>query len=316
MAAIEHKLQRVANGRDLVAKVIEVAQAAQAAPREQHTLLLVGSKLSAEHAEAVFTRTLSVLEPGIAERIRLEIQPAQPGMSQVKSDVVRLPARPNIRFHLLRLLIEAKLRGAAFVTGRELSRALGVSEHPIREASKALEAVGMVATTREGRSLAIDPWECTPDLLARVDAKPLQVRYRFRAGAAALKPEALERRFESMWHQYDGWWALAGLFAARLQSHFVDLSGPPRVDLIVRVSPRQRYLDLSWLHEIAPRMEREPNPLELAPLVLTIVQERRPLESEDTYRAVASHADTMLTLLDQGLFKQARDFAADLETMQ
>lgn len=316
MSLVEHRLERIANGRDLIAKVIEIARTAQASPGQHHTLFLVGSKLSAGHAEALFNRTLAVLDPSIACRIRLEVRAGRPSVSRASRDLVTLPARPNVRFNLLRVLIEARLDGTNFVSGRELSRSLGLSEHPIREASRTLEAAGLVETTHEGRSLATPSWECTPELLARIDAKPFQVRYRFQAGATPLKPDALEHRFHSMWNQSEAQWILSGVYAARLRSSFVDLSGPPRVDLVVRANPRQRDLDLSWLHEIVPRMEREPNPLELAPLVVTVVQEELPLDSEDTQRRLSSHTDTMLSLLDQGLFKQARDFAADLQTAE
>lgn len=309
---VEHRFENVASGRDLVAKVVEAAQAAKATPQKRHKVILLNPKLSADRALTVFGETLEVITQGLAEKLSLEVRNTRRPSTGLDNDVLTLPARPNAPYDLLRHLIDASILGHPPVPGQALSAAMGLSEHPIREASKALEAAGLVRTTHEGRSLVIEPWECTPELLARIDARPIQALYRYRTGATPLRSDSLSRRFDEVWAEESLYpWLRSGVDAAQLVSGHIDLSGAPRVDLVVRVPAKQRVVDLSWLGEIVPRMEREPNPLELAPLVVTIVQEELPLSSEDTYRRVASYADIVLALLSQGLVKQAREFAAD-----
>ncbi len=305
-----HRFESVASARDLVAKIVETARVAKRSGSAQRMLLL-DPKLTAERAKAVFVETIALFPQELADKLSLEVQIAQRPSPDLNSDVLTLPARPTTRHDLLRHLIDARISQQPPVPGQALSLAMGLSEHPIREASKALEAAGLLRTTHEGRALCIEPWECTSDLQSRVEALPVRVRYRYRAGATPLSADDLSRRFEAVCDEaFVLPWFHSGVHAARRVCGQIDLSGAPRVDLIVRVPPKERAEDISWLGEITPRMEREPNPLESAPLVVTIVQEANGPRSEDTDHRIASYADILICLLDQGLDHQAREFVA------
>lgn len=313
--ARQESVEGLTNTRDLVAKVIEMAKVLSADEHLKAALELRRCQVSEARARSVFEDTLALLRPNIADRLAFKYHSDRRAPSTVhQAGRVELPRQRSVRYEMLRRLVEAKVTLSSPVPSRILQQQLGLSEHPIRRASQMLEAAGLVQTSHAGRELMIEPWECTPDLLAKVGARPFQTRYRFKAGATPLSAEKLVKRFEAVAEE-PYFWVHGGVHAARLiAGSRLDISGLPRVNLVVSVASDAHSIDLSWLHEIVPRMESEPNPLETAPLVVEIVREVAPLPSQDTRNRVSGYADTVLALVDQGLNEQARELVIQLRS--
>lgn len=313
--SLKKTLSRLRNTRDLRAEVVSLA-AELVGTSGPGRLTIRDSAISTSTVRAEWERLLRALDPGIRNRMRLDIE-----QSSTHHDARHaiLIDRPNYRFEVLRLLLGAglipagddSLAGADSLKG--LLARIGASQTPIREAIIELKRAGVVNAS--GRSLKVSPEDLSRELLARVGALPRTLRFRYERGAQIKPPAALvERVLPLLQHvSRDGWEqiALSGTAVAHADVPQLDLMGIPRLDLVAHVPRDAKDFDGSLLRQLDDGLELEPSVLAPAPVVVTLVRADTPFSRVASLgnARCAFPTDVFLSLLDMGLRDQALQYA-------
>lgn len=312
-ASFKRTLNGLRNTRDLRAEVVSLATDL-VANNASGQLIVADSAISTSTVSEEWQRLLQALDPGIRERMRLNIEPNS--KRQKLADHIRVD-RPNYRYEVLRLLLGASLTPSRSDSLKRLVDGIGSSQTPVREAISALKQAGVVQVS--GRALSVEPDEISQELLARVGALPQKLRFRFEQGARIKPPTALLDRALPLLAQTDsvsGWAkiALSGAAVAHAEFPQIDLMGIPRLDLVAQVPRLAKSFDGNLLRQLDDGLELEPNVLAPTPVVVTLIRAETPLfHVPGLSNARCSFpADVFLSLLDMGLREQALQYARAL----
>lgn len=307
-------LRGLRNTRDLRAEMLGLA-AQLSGNTLRACLTVVDPTISEATVQEEWARHLPALAPSVRERLELRIERARPDKAApLASDSGALPLdRPNYRHEVLRLLLAADLDASAPVPVSALIARVGVSQTPIRQALADLRASGLSRSKARGLQIAAE--DLSTELLARVQALPQVLHFRFERGAR-IKPAAalLERALPLLAPDGPADWrnfALSGAAVALRDVPELDLLGLPRVDLVAHVPREAKTFDAAWLRLLDDGLEPEPSVVAPAPVAVTLVRGNTPLfRTEGPGRThCAAPVDVFLSLLDMGLRGQALQYA-------
>ncbi|MGB5102652.1 MAG: hypothetical protein WBO04_04945 [Steroidobacteraceae bacterium] len=137
--------------RDLRAEILSLA--AELATNDAIARLIVRSPLiSPQTVQHEWNRMLPAIASEVRSRMALAIEDpgdADPSEGRRQTDAVPL-ARPNYRYEILRILLEADLSGEPSPSILELIQDIGASQTPIRAALEELKSSGVVRATPRG----------------------------------------------------------------------------------------------------------------------------------------------------------------------
>lgn len=313
-------LQGLRNKRDLRAEILDLA--ATLGPSAHGRLEVIAPVIAVQTVQAEWDRLLPALAADIRERMKLVIvTPPAPSATttanRAADELAALP-RPNYRFEILRLLIDANLEGKTRTRQQDLIDRIGASQTPIRAALNDLKKAGLLSPGAP--ALNVPPEQLTVELLAKVQALPQTLRFRFERGAQ-IKPPAmlLTRAIQLLQPDASKEWkpmALSGVPVAQAAVPQLDLIGLPRLDLVVHMGRDTETFDTTLLRQIDDGLEPEPNVLAPAPVIVWIVRTGTPLHHDaaiDNARC-ASRGDVLLSLLDMGLREQAIQYVNGVRT--
>lgn len=316
-------LRNLRNTRDLRAELLSVA--AQLADNADAVLIRVEAPAIGERTvREEWSRLLVAIKPEIAARMQLELSASARGGSAAEAAsrrdraspsgaVVELD-RPNYHAEVLRLLVGASLANDCMWTVKGLIQQIGASQTPVRQALKALKIAG-VLHDGSGRQIDLAPESLSAELLAKLQATPQMLRFRFERGARIRTPvELLERALPLLGPNAKGAWAdiaLSGAAVAQAEAPALDLAGVPRLDLIAFVPRDAKTFDAEALRKLSDGLEYERNVLAAAPVVVTLVRaEEREMRAKVIEGVRCAPAmDVFLALLDMNLRKQAAAYA-------
>jgi len=319
--SVDRTLSRLRNTRDLRAEIASLA--ADLVATDVHgNLNIIDPAISPSKVREEWERLLRAINPRVRSRMSLDIKHREtPRLSEYSShynpkDAIPVD-RPNYRYEVLRLLLEASLAYSGTDSLKGLIDRIGASQTPIRGAIIELKRAGVVHPS--GRSLRVTPEEISQELLAKVGALPQTVRFRFERGARIKPPATLVERVlpllaqsavGSRWGQI----ALSGTAAAHADVPQLDLMGVPRLDLVAQVPRDAKHLDASLLRQLDDGLELEPSVLAPAPVVVTLVRANIPFfrVAGGGHGRCAFPTDIFLSLLDIGLRDQALQYALEI----
>lgn len=300
-------LRSLRSTRDLRAEILslaaEIANDSHAAGR----IIVVDPVI----AEATVRKEWDSLLPAITSEVRacmsLEVERAR---LRSNPDVVAL-GKPNYRYEVLRLLIEADLRNEK-VSVKEMIGLIEASQTPVRSALDGLRSAGVVQ--EKGAALCLRPEDITTELLAKAGALPETLRFRFGPGARIKPPTQLlrcclpllERSMDS--HDW-GRMTLSGVAAAVQDVAALNIIGLPRLDLVAQLPHRTTQFQASLLKQLDDGLEHAPSILEAAPVVVTVVRANLMRARHQDGASIAPKCDVYLSLLDIGLREQALQYA-------
>jgi hypothetical protein len=315
-------LRNLRNTRDLRAELINLA--AELAANTDATVLRVEQPaISEQTVRDEWTRLLAALKPGIAKRMRLELVTLEavatdPDLSRLKAGANvhgRIPIdRPNYRAEVLRLLIGASLANDGMWSVKTLIKQIGASQTPVRQALRDLKRAGVLHDWRNG-GMDLVPEDLSAELLAKVQAAPQTLRFRFERGSRIRTPvDLLDRAMPLLGSSYGGPWgrmALSGTPVAQAQEPALDLAGAPRLDLVAFISREEKTFDPEILRKLSDGLEPEPNVLAATPVVVTLVRADDHAIQDGVIPGVrcAPAMDVFLSLLDMNLRRQAVQYA-------
>jgi hypothetical protein len=311
--ATEKTLLHLRSTRDLRAEML--ALAAELAHTESRAKLIVrGPVISPQTVQEEWDRMLLAITEQVRNRMYLEIQPEHDSGPQAwRAPVEDVPlARPNYRYEILRILLDADLSGEPPPSILELIQHIGASQTPVRAALDELKSSGLVRATPRG--LEIRAEDVTLETLARIRAMPQMLRFRFERGANTKPPATLLERSRSPLSEFHkGPWstlALSGVAAAQIDVPTIDIAGIPRLDLVAIVARQQKSLHAGLLRMIDDGLEPQQNVLEPAPVVVTLVRSQlnRVRQATPQGPRYAAASDVLLSLLDLGLREQSREY--------
>jgi hypothetical protein len=307
-------LRQVRSTRDLRAQILSLAADLATNTFKGH-LKLIDPVISDSTVQDEWERLLPVIIPEIRERMSLSIESnASSGekSSALQSGLIALD-RPNYRYEVLRLLIGASLEDDGPQPRQGLMEKIGASQTPITQALSELKRAGVAHSS--GRGVEVRAEDVSSELIAKIQAQPQTLRFRFERGAQIKPPATLLQRALSLALSgaSAGWKALSlsGTPVALADVPKLDLIGTPRLDLVAHVPRDAKSFDSKILRLLDDGLEPEPNVLAPAPVVVTLVR----AETEFTRDAGLDHArcaypmDVFLSLLDLGLREQAQQYA-------
>lgn len=308
-------LRGLRNTRDLRAEMLGLA-AQLSGNTFRARLTVVDPMISEATVQEEWARHLPALAPSVRERLELRIERTHPDKATaplgLESGALPLD-RPNYRHEVLRLLLAADLDASGPLPVNALIARVGVSQTPIRQALADLRASGLSRSKARGLQIAAE--DLSTELLARVQALPQVLHFRFERGAR-IKPAAalLERALPLLAPDGPPDWrgfALSGAAVALRDVPDLDLLGLPRVDLVAHVPREAKTFDAAWLRLLDDGLEPEPSVVAPAPVVVTLVRGHTPLfRTEGPGRThCAAPVDVFLSLLDMGLRGQALHYA-------
>jgi hypothetical protein len=315
-------LRNLRNTRDFRAELLNIA-ASLAANTETAVIHVQAPAISSRTVREEWSRLIVAIEPSIAARMRLELgqsatatpvnglpsRPTRPGTTQAVTI-----ERPNYRAEVLRLLVGASLANDGMWSVKGLIEQIGASQTPVRQALADLKRAGLLHDW-SGSHVDLVPENLTAEQLAKLNAAPQMLRFRFERGARLRTPaELLERALPLLAeHSRNAWagMALSGTAVAQAEVPELDLAGAPRLDLVAFVPRAAKNFDAALLRTLSDGLEHEPNVLATAPLVVTLVRADSRETRLDAIAGVrcAPQADVFLALIDMNLRKQAAQYA-------
>lgn len=323
MAAQSTKtLRNLRNTRDFRAELLSVA--AHLADNVETALIRVEEPaISPATVRDEWSRLLAAIKPEIAARMQLEVSLSATSGSPIEalserggvrpSELIPL-ARPNYRAEVLRLLVGASLANDGMWSVKGLIQQIGASQTPIRQALQELRLSGVLHEW-SGSHVDLVPENLSAELLAKLQAMPQALRFRFERGAQLRTPiELLERALPLLGPKAKGTWtqiALSGAPVAQSEVPELDLAGVPRVDLVAFVPRDAKTFDAHAMRKLSDGLEYEPNVLATAPVVVTLVRaDEREMRTNviDGVRC-APAMDVFLALIDMNLRQQAARYA-------
>ncbi|MBS0455973.1 MAG: hypothetical protein JSS44_01405 [Proteobacteria bacterium] len=312
MAAPLHQstLRNLRNTRDLRAEIVSLAAQLAAAGEVQGRMIVIDPAIHEATIRKEWDSLMPAIAPSVRARMHLDIERSGKSDERLPSDTVPLE-RPNFRYEILRLLIEADLRGEK-MSVKQMIGSIEASQTPVRTALEGLRSAGMVE--EKGATLYVRPEDVTTELLAKAGAVPTTLRFRFEQGARIKPPAHLLQRCLPLLKPVadnSGWgrMALSGVAAAREDVPALDLIGLPRLDLVAQLSHRISRFETGLLRQLDDGLEYEPSVLVPAPVVITIVRAKLMRARHDNDRVSALKSDVFLSLLDIGLRDQALQYA-------
>lgn len=275
-------------------------------------LVVLAPLISPRTVQDEWDGMLDAFDRTVRERMSLSIE-TDPDPTQHRQllQSVRL-GRPNYRYEILRILLEADLSGAPPPTILSLIELIGASQTPIRDALDELKASGLVRISARGMQLKAE--EVSLETLAKIRAMPPTIRFRFELGASIKSSVMLLERARSLFRSQTGdvWstMALSGVPAAQLDAPAIDIAGIPRLDLVAMVDRKQKTFDAAVMRRLDDGLEPQLNILEPAPVVVTLVRSQLSTIRHDASGGpnYATRSDVLLSLLDLGLRDQAREY--------
>lgn len=311
--ATDRTLLHLRSTRDLRAEML--ALAADLVNTDNRARLTVrGPVINPQTVQEEWDRMLLAIAEQVRSRMILEIQLEHDSSPQVRRVAVQeIPlARPNYRYEILRILLDADLSGKPPPSILELIQDIGASQTPVRAALDELKSSGLVRATLRG--LEVRAEDVSLETLARIRAMPQTLRFRFERGANTKPPATLLDRARPLLSEtFGGTWstlALSGVAAAQIDMPAIDIAGIPRLDLVAIVARQQKSLDAGLLRMIDDGLEPQQSVLEPAPVVVTLVRSQLNKVRQGTQQAprYAATSDVLLSLLDLGLREQSREY--------
>ncbi|MCB1611394.1 MAG: GntR family transcriptional regulator [Xanthomonadales bacterium] len=270
-----------------------------------------------------WSRLIAAIKPEIAARMQLELSPSVTSGAPTKapsrkagerrSELIPVE-RPNYRAEVLRLLVGASLANDGMWSVKGLIQQIGASQTPIRQALQDLKRSGVLHEW-DGGHVDLVPENLSAELLAKLQAMPQTLRFRFERGARIRTPaELLERALPLLGTNAKGVWekmALSGAPVAQSETPALDLAGVPRVDLVAFVPRDAKAFDAHAMRKLSDGLEYEPNVLATAPVVVTLVRADEREIRANVIEGVrcAPSMDVFLALLDMNLRGQAAKYA-------
>lgn len=316
---IRRVLSRVRSTRDLRAEILALAYALRGNGKHAR-LELRDSRIGATAIDKEWAQSLGVLSPEIAARMQLALIANPDEDSATKSgfeisDHFVPVDRPNYRFEVLRWLITASAhQGTQSV--KSLEKLTHASRTPIETALNALEEARLVTKAGRGR-YSVRPEDISQDVLARLQALPQTIRFRFGLGSTPKAPGQLLPQVNRLTHvgRSKPWLhdvylsGVAGAFAAHDR---MDLMGVPRVDLVMHVWSQKQAVDTTFMRDLDDGLEPDRSPLGHAPVVVTLVHSEHVTEGK-SHANVASPGDIFLSMIDLGLKGPAMEYIKGLK---
>lgn len=312
---IDAVLHGLRNTRDLRAEILSLA--AQLVQHSEATgrLKVTEPAISETTIQKEWKSLLPAIAPKIRARMQLQVHVSAANASSARTDETAVALeRPNYRFEVMRLLIDADLEGHGPQSIKSLIERIGASQTPVRAALAELKQTSGVVHAH-GRGVEVRAEDVSIELLAKLGALAQRLRFRFERGARIKPATELLRRADVLlgpdaplaWKSF----ALSGAALANLDAAGLDLVGVPRLDLVAYIPREQRRFDVDVLRQLDDGLELEYNVVAPAPLVVTLVRadhaSARTVESNR--RRKARKADVFLSLLELGLRAQAVQYA-------
>jgi hypothetical protein len=312
-ATVHRTLKHLSSTRDLRAEMLALA-ADLTGNRSSGRLDVSDPVISAETVNNEWQRLLPAIAPDIRERMTLSIATrASPAAGARSGAPTSLPLdRPNYRHEVLRLLIGADLEDDGPQSIKSLIERIGASQTPIRSALADLKRANVVYP--HGRGIETASTELSAELLARLGALPQTFKFRFERGAQLRPPPALlDRALTLLGANSPPSWAslsLSGVPVALADVPDLDLAGLPRLDLVASLPRECMAFDAAAMRLLDDGLEPEPNLLEPAPVVVTVVRADTRFDRDAGVSGArcAWPMDVFLSLLDIGLRAQALQY--------
>ncbi|HRX81177.1 MAG TPA: hypothetical protein P5307_19045, partial [Pirellulaceae bacterium] len=214
--------------------------------------------------------------------------------------------RPNYKAEVLRLLVGASFANDGMWSVKNLIQTIGASQTPVRQALHELKLAGLITDWGRGY-VDLVPKDLTAQSLAKLQAAPQSMHFRFERGAQIKSPAALlERALPLLGGNRNELWAnmaLSGVAVAQAETPNIDLVGLPRLDLVAFVPRIAKSFDANIVRKLSDGLEHEPSVLASAPVVVTLVRADEAEPRLDVIKDVrcASEVDVFLALLDLNL---------------
>lgn len=316
--SFQRTLRQLRNTRDLRAEILSLAASLAGNNQSRGRMTVTAPVISEATVREEWERLLPAITPEVRKRMTLTIEPPSEPTAEgsagyrIESRILPLE-RPNYRYEVLRSLLAGSLQDEGLSSTQALTREIGASQTPIRQALTELKQAGIVHTW--GRGLELRAEDLSLELLAKVRALPQTLRFRFERGAQIKPPAALmQRAMPLLGPEAPPDWkalSLSGTPVAQQEAPALDLMGMPRLDLLARVPRDAKAFDTKLLRLLDDGLEIEPNVLAPAPVVVTLVRADLPSERDAGIDQVrCAHAcDVFLSLLDMGLRDQALQYA-------
>lgn len=321
-ATYTRTLRNLRNTRDFRAELLSMA--AHLADNADTALIQVEEPaISRDTVRDEWSRLIAAIKPEIAARMQLELSPSVTSGAPTKapsrkagerrSELIPVE-RPNYRAEVLRLLVGASLANDGMWSVKGLIQQIGASQTPIRQALQDLKRSGVLHEW-DGGHVDLVPENLSAELLAKLQAMPQTLRFRFERGARIRTPaELLERALPLLGTNAKGVWekmALSGAPVAQSETPALDLAGVPRVDLVAFVPRDAKAFDAHAMRKLSDGLEYEPNVLATAPVVVTLVRADEREIRANVIEGVrcAPSMDVFLALLDMNLRGQAAKYA-------
>ena len=322
MAVVKiQKLRNLRSTRDFRAELLSVA-ASMANESGDVSILVESPAISEETIRREWERFLAVVRPAISQRLELQLggesSPSRAGRQTHAASRYGIPSipleRPNYKAEVLRVLVGASFANDGMWSVKNLIQTIGSSQTPIRQALNDLKLAGLVTDWGRG-DVDLVPEDLTAQSLAKLQAAPQAMHFRFRRGAQIRSPAALlERALPLLRSDREGPWAnmaLSGVAVAQEEIPNIDLAGLPRLDLVAFVPRAATSFDAKIMRRLSDELEHEPSVLAPTPVAVTLVRadEAKPRLDVIKHVRCASEVDVFLALLDLNLRQQAAQYA-------
>lgn len=315
-------LRNLRNTRDFRAELLNLA-AELVNSRSEGIIRVVHPAISIETVQSEWNRLMHAIKPDVAERMHLQIEPFEAQTNAAcdagSGDSGKIPInRPNYRSEVLRLLIGASFAHDGMWSVKNIIKKIGASQTPVRDALGALKRAGVLhnwGSDGGGSHVDLVPENLSVELVAKLQALPQTLRFRFERGAQIRSPaELLQRALPLLGPDSNSAWkqiALSGTAVAQAEVPDLDLSGTPRLDLVAFVPRDAKVFDANSLRKLNDGLEHEPNVLAPAPVMVTLVRADDTEIRTDVISGVrcASQMDVFLSLLGMNLRQQAVQYA-------
>lgn len=317
-SVMQSLLRNLQSTRELRAEMLSLA-ARLSDSADQATLHLVTPRILDVTLREEWDRHLQVLKPELAGRMQLVIDSVRSEASGRSQHLVGY--RSNDRHETLRLLLANAIdtrftARSRSTTQSAIAKALGVSLTPVRTALRILTEVGLITSMR--RPFLRPEW-LSMELLGRINALPVTLRFRFTRGAQIRSPATLLERAIALLQDDPSWQplALSGTTVAQAQVPALDLLGVPRLDLMLQGQPDPPIPVERLIRSIDEGLELEPNVVAPTPVSLTLSRCELPqtlLQIMDAGPVRCAHpADVCLALLDLDRRDLVLDYIAGLQ---
>ena len=329
-AEVGHRLIEVKIGaaalRSIRMSLMQLAYVMAVRPGAEGFLVLPDVKVTQERLQREWQLAASVLRPELSDRLSLCISegdgfigiPRTPDTEtqRILAEVVAAErprasfrlARTDASFVLLKMLLGHWLTDGRPVTTNWLVHASGYSYPTV---ANVLRSLGGLIERQSDRRIGLRwfPREEYARLLAVADRSRATARYADRSGQSR-SPESHLRRLEKM---APPGIALGGVLGAKHHFPDLDLVGVPRLDLSQHCSGR--HMELGFVTQLDPALQRIEDPLAPAHLVVHAVRHADPFFTpRDGGLAWADPVECLLDLHEARLEMQASQFLEFLQT--